>query len=33
VVHRLRIARLEAGIDADDLDAAIEARRREAVLT
>jgi len=31
VVHRLRIARLEAGIDADDLDAAIEARRREAV--
>ena len=30
-VHRLRVARLEEGIVDDDLDAALEARRREAV--
>lgn len=30
VVHRLRVARLEAGLVADDLDEAIAARRREA---
>jgi heme exporter protein C len=32
-VHRLRVARLEEDLLADDLDAALEARRREAVLT
>jgi heme exporter protein C len=30
-VHRLRIARLEDDVVGDDLDAALEARRREAV--
>jgi heme exporter protein C len=30
-VHRLRVARLEEALDDDDLDAALEARRREAV--
>ena len=30
-MHRLRVARLEDGVVDDDLDAALEARRREAV--
>ncbi|MCU1376441.1 MAG: ABC-type transport system involved in cytochrome c biosis, permease component [Actinomycetia bacterium] len=30
-VHRLRVARLEEDVVGDDLDAALEARRREAV--
>jgi heme exporter protein C len=32
-VHRVRVARLEEDLLGDDLDAALEARRREAVLT
>jgi heme exporter protein C len=32
-VHRVRVARLEEELVGDDLDAALEARRREAVLT
>jgi len=32
-VHRFRVARLEEGLLGVDLDAALEARRREAVLT
>ena len=32
-VHRLRVARLEEAIVGDDLDSAIDARRREAVTT
>jgi heme exporter protein C len=31
--HRFRLARLEEDLGGDDLDAALEARRREAVLT
>jgi hypothetical protein len=30
-VHRLRVARMEEDVVGDDLDAALEARRREAV--
>jgi heme exporter protein C len=32
-LHRLQVARLEEELVSDDLDAALEARRREAVLT
>jgi heme exporter protein C len=32
IVHRVRVARLEEDLLGDDLDAALEARRREAVL-